>query len=49
MDINPQGKARRKRSSNLDPKWNILSDLRAEVSNTSAFGEKRIAAELGAG
>lgn len=37
MDINPQGKARRKSSSNFDPKLNILSELKAEVSNTSAF------------
>lgn len=37
MDIKPHGKARRKSSSSLDPILNILSETKAEVSNTSAF------------
>lgn len=35
--MRPQGKARRKSSSNFDPKLNILVRVGAEVSNTSAF------------
>lgn len=37
MDIKPHGKARRKSSSSFDPKFNILSEPKAEVGNTSAF------------
>lgn len=40
-DTRPQGNARRKRSSSLQPKLNILSERRAEVKNTSAFGKRR--------
>lgn len=48
-DVRPQGKASRNRNSSFDPKLNILSERRAEVSYTSAFGKRRTEVREGAG